>query len=95
MTQPIIQKKNKNFNFSVFTNKNQDGKTYYSIQLQRSYKNKDTDEWIRETINLFPDDLLKLSNLAANTYTAILENVSKEKGTPTYSTQEINDNIPF
>ena len=95
MTQPIIQRKDGNLNFSVFSNQTNDGKTYYSIQFQRSYKRKGSDDWTRETVNLFPDDLLKLSSLASVTYTDIIAHTRKVKGHPTYTSPELNDDIPF
>lgn len=68
---PIISRKDKGISFSVFK-RNSNGKDYYSICLQRSYKKKDATEWTRETINLFPDELLMLSNLAQCTYTDLV-----------------------
>jgi hypothetical protein len=93
--KPIIQRKDGNLNFSVFAKTSQDGKTYYSISFQRSYKKKGTEEWNRETVNMFPDDLLKLSSLASVTYTDIVAHTRKSKATPTYTAPEFNDDIPF
>lgn len=95
MTQPIISRKDSNLSFSVFKNTTQDGKVYYSIQFQRSYKKKGAQDWTRETINLFPDDLLKVSNLASVTYTDIVADTRKSKGTPNYTAPEFDNSIPF
>ena len=77
--KPIIQRKDGNINMSVFYNATKDGKGYYSIQLQRSYKKKDDQDWTRETINMFPEDLLKLENIAGCTYTDIKADEYKRK----------------
>ena len=68
---PIISRKDKGISFSVFK-RNSNGKDYYAISLQRSYKKKDDTDWTRETIHLFADDLLVLSNLAQCTYTDLV-----------------------
>lgn len=93
--KPIIQRKNENLNFSVFQNTTQDGKAYYSIQLQRSYKKKGQQDWTRETINLFPDDLLKLANMSSVVYTDIVAHTQKNKQTPTYTMPDLNDGVQF
>ena len=93
--EPVITRKDKNLNFSVFRNTTPDGRAYYSIQLQRSYKKKDAQDWTHETINLFPDDLLKLANLSSVTYTDIVADTRKRKGTPTYTAPVFDDGVPF
>ncbi len=77
--KPIIQRKDGNINMSVFYNIGSDGKGYYSITLQRSYKKKGSEEWTRETIGMFQDDLLKLENIAGCTYTDIKADEYKRK----------------
>lgn len=79
--KPIIQRKDGNISMSVFYNATEDGKGYYSIQLQRSYKKKDDQDWTRETINMFPEDLLKLENISGCTYTDIKADEYKRKQT--------------
>lgn len=87
--KPIIQRKDGNISMSVFYNQTNDGKGYYSIQLQRSYKKKDDQDWTRETINMFPEDLLKLENIAGCTYTDIKADEYKRKQT------QKDSSIPF
>lgn len=94
--KPIITKRDKNLSISVFQNETNDGKKYYSIQLQRSYLKKGETEWTRETINLFKDDLLPLSKLSSDVYGDI-GNEPKEKGSPELgrNSYDFNDDIPF
>lgn len=93
--KPIIQRKDSNLSFAVFKNETEDGKTYYSIQFQRSYKKKDSEEWTQEKVKLFPDDLLKVSNLASVIYTDLVAYSRKQKENPTYTTPKFEDTIPF
>ena len=93
--KPIIQRKDSNLSFAVFKNETEDGKTYYSIQFQRSYKKKDSEEWTQEKVKLFPDDLLKVSNLASVIYTDLVAYSRKQKENPTYTAPKFEDTIPF
>ena len=86
---PIIQRKDGNISMSVFYNHTTDGKGYYSIQLQRSYKKKDDQDWTRETISMFPEDLLKLENMSGCTYTDIKADEYKRK------VAAKNSDVPF
>ena len=96
--KPIIQKRDKNLSISVFPNNTPDGKAYYSIQLQRSYMKKGQQDWTRETINLFTDDLLPLAQLASDTYTKINEERAVQKFAKTdrnsYDPDNLTD-VPF
>lgn len=67
---PILQNRDRALSVSVF-NKESDKGTYYSVCLQRSHKQGD--EWKREQINLFADDLLKIANICTKTYNNILD----------------------
>lgn len=87
--KPIISRRDGNISMSVFYNIGTDGKSYYSIQLQRSYKKKDAQDWTREDVTMFPDDLLKLENIARCTYTDIKSDENKRKQTSQ------NSDIPF
>lgn len=75
--------RDRNISVSIFKKEGTDAQgkpeTYYSACLQRSYKKKDGDEWQRETINLYPDDLPKLSNLAQEGYNALLKYTNAQK----------------
>ena len=90
--QPIIKRKDGQLSFAVFKFNTEDNKVHYSIQVQRSYKKKGSEEWIQENISMFPDDLLKLSNLATTTYTDIRADMFKDN--KNYSKPE-NTDIPF
>lgn len=96
--KPIIQKRDKNLSISVFTNVTNDGKSYHSIQLQRSYKKKGQQDWTRETINLFKDDLLPLSQILSDTYSRIVSDETAQKIVNTdrnsYDPQDMTD-VPF
>jgi hypothetical protein len=95
-TLPIISRRDRNINISVFKKTKDDGKDYYSVCLQRSYKKQGEEEWTRETINLFPDDLLQLENLARCVYTDIISYVQKQKKQTTeFPSQPLDDDIPF
>ena len=96
--KPIIQHRDKNLSIAVFLNTTKEGKEYKSIQLQRSYKKKGQDEWIRETINLFPEDLEPLGQLITDTQMGIAQANSASKmaniGRNSYDPVD-NTDIPF
>lgn len=73
--KPIIQKRDKNLSVSVFVNKTEDGKSFTSFTLQRSYKKKGEEEWTRETIHLDKKEVLPCAQILSNAYS---EDVSKE-----------------
>ena len=87
--KPIIQRRDGNITMSVFYNTTDDGKGYYSVRLQRSYKKKGSEEWTQEKINLFTDDLLRLENIAGCTYTDIKADEHRRKQTT------VDTSIPF
>lgn len=104
---PILTFRDKSFSASVFK-KEHDSKTFYGICIQRSYKrNKESDKWEREQINIFPEDLLRLSALLQDTYRKILDYSQAKKPTTTaveyqaakegWDAQEdgFDDDIPF
>lgn len=66
MSAPILVASDFLMKVSVFEH-NRDGKDSYSFCLQRSYKNKNG-EYVDETINLSPEDLLKMSALLDDAY---------------------------
>lgn len=82
---------------------NKDGKKSYSISLQRSYKKKDTGEYVNETINLYPEDLLKFQNLTSVAYNDILsrtqdkpsEQPASQPAAQQTPTSVTDDDIPF
>ena len=71
MSEPVIKLSDRGLSIGVFEYKNQDGSVNMSCNIQRSYKKKDAQEWTRENINCYDDDLLKIANLCTETYNAI------------------------
>lgn len=95
MNTPIITNRDRKLSASVFQ-KEKDGQKFYSVCLQRSWKKENSDEYEREQINLFPDDLLRISNLLSRTYADILTYIqSQPKETKEYPAQTMDDGIPF
>lgn len=78
MSEPIIKIQDRSLSAGVFEFKNQNGTTL-SIDIQRSYKAKDAQEWTRENIHCYEDDLLKIANLCIRTYNAICNRRSGSK----------------
>lgn len=93
---PILGRRNGNLNFSIFKQE-KDGKNYYSVCFQRSYKKEGQEEWIRETVNMFPQDLLRLGLLAQGAYNELIAWLQAHKSTPAdHSAQQMQDgDIPF
>lgn len=100
---PIITTRDRSLSVSIFK-REKDGKIFYGACLQRSFKREGSDAWEREQINLFPDDLLRIANLAVNSYNSLTGYVQQNKTTQTsYPAQEIpadqpdpfDDEIPF
>ncbi len=97
--KPVISLRDRSLSISVFC-REKDGQQTYGACLQRSWKDKTTNEWKREQINLFPDELLKLSALSARTYTETLVYAQNHRqtnnGYPSQSMDDgLNDDIPF
>lgn len=77
-------------------------KNYYSVCLQRSYKvtnEAGQEEWRREQINLFPDELLNLAALCTRAHNELTLKIQQEREankTPDYPAQEMDySNVPF
>lgn len=66
---PVVKLKDFGVSTAIFEWE-RDGKKSYSIALQRSYKKKDEKEYTNETINLYPEDLLKFAHILTRTYDA-------------------------
>lgn len=91
LNKPIISVRDRSLSVSIFK-REKDGKTYYGACLQRSFKREGSDAWEREQINLFPDDLLRLANLATKSYDALTQYVQQNKPTQSsHPAQEISD----
>lgn len=112
--KPIISTRDRLLSLSIFAKEKVDiqgdGKmhTYYSACLQRSYLAKDSNEWQREQISLYPDELLKIAALCQRAYnelTAYAQNAKSYSGAerPAQSMDTpqpapaayLNDDIPF
>lgn len=108
MTTPVIKLIDFGVSTAVFKWE-RDGKKSYSVSLQRSYKKKDSDEYVNETINLYPEDLLKYAHLLEKTYDAYNDyaygSSKKQASAPTAapasapaatpSSASVDDDIPF
>lgn len=89
MSQPIIKTRDFGVSTSVFEWKKDDKKTY-TISLQRTYK-KD-DKYVNETINMFPEDLLRYARLLEMTYERL---TAYRINTPVTAKANDEDKIPF
>ena len=90
--KPIITLRDRNLSVSIFKKEGTDdqGKpeTYYSACLQRSYKPKGADDYKREGINLYTDELLKIANLVSSAYNDVLKYANEHKqARPDYPAQ--------
>lgn len=71
MTSPAIKFRDGTLQVTVWRNTSTEGKTYYTVNPTRSYKQGD-DEW-RETPQLGQDDLLPMAELLREAYRWIRE----------------------
>lgn len=78
--QPTITTRDRGLSISIFE-REKDGQKTYGACLQRSWKDKNTEEWKREQINLFPDELLKIANLSQVAYNDLRNHLSKNRST--------------
>lgn len=81
---PIIQVRDRTLSVSIFervTNDLTTGKTIrtYGACAQRSFKKKDSEQWEREQINMFPEDLLKMANVFMRAYNRLVDHVNSIK----------------
>jgi hypothetical protein len=66
MTSPAIKFRDGNLQVVIWRNKSTEGKTYYTANPQRSYRQGD-DTW-KETDSLNGDDLLAMAELLREAY---------------------------
>lgn len=66
MSQPAHRIQDGTLKVTIWRNTSTEGKTYYSVNPQRSYRNGD-DTW-RETDSLGSDDLLAMAELLREAY---------------------------
>ena len=100
--KPIITDRDRSLSVSIFKKSNTDEqgqtRTFYSACLQRSYKIKGSDEWKREQINLYPDELLSLSTLAVRAYNDLTAHVqavkNNQNGRQEYPSQSFDNEPP-
>lgn len=99
---PVIKIKDFGVSTAVFEWANQDGKKSYSIALQRSYKKKDAQDYTEETINMYPEDLLKFAALLTRTYNELVDYRNANRQSAPAATQAApqassvaDDSIPF
>lgn len=109
MAEPVIKLSDRALSIGVFVFKNQDGTENISCDIQRSYKKKDAQDWTRENIHCYEDELLKIANICTRAYNAICNRrASKPKAqAPAQSVQQtpavaqapaqepVDDEIPF
>ncbi len=112
---PVISRYDRLLSASVFSREvdlKGDGKlqTVYSVCIQRSYQNKKKgDEWIREKINLTPDECLRMAAMLTRTYQETLDYAREHKkdsqnggnypaqsfDAPEAPAADLDDDIPF
>ena len=98
---PIFTVRDKNISLSVFEFNNNDGTKSMSVNVQRSYKKGE--EWIREEIYCYEEDLLKLANGCSVVYNKLLSLKQKKQEQPVKEApkeepkteQQVDDDIPF
>lgn len=103
MSEPVIKISDRSLSIGVFVFKNQDGTENVSCDIQRSYKKKGDQEWTRENIHCYEDDLLKIANVCTRAYNAICNRrASKPKAqaqapapAPAQTQAPADDEIPF
>lgn len=66
MTQPALKLRDGTLSVTIWRNTSTEGKTYYTANPQRSYRQGD-DTW-KETDSLNADDLLAMSELLREAY---------------------------
>lgn len=107
MAEPVIKLSDRALSIGVFVFKNQDGTENISCDIQRSYKKKDAQDWTRENIHCYEDELLKIANICTRAYNAICNRrASKSKAqaqapaqapapVPAQTQAPVDDEIPF
>lgn len=69
--EPVAKLRDRGLTVTIWKNESEDGKSYYSANLSKSYKD-DADEW-KETNSLNADDMLRAANLLQQAYNKIIE----------------------
>ncbi len=69
--EPAVKLRDRGLSVTIWKNESEDGKSYYSANLSKSYKDS-ADAW-QETTSLNADDMLRGANLLQQGYNKILE----------------------
>lgn len=86
--KPFIKNRDRSLSVAIFkreeVNLKGDGQlhTTYSANIQRSWQkpeDKGTDNWQRQSVSLFPDELLKMAALCVRTYNELSSSLQKER----------------
>ena len=86
--KPFISNRDRGLSVAIFKKEEVDIKgdgklhTTHSANIQRSWQrpeDKGTDNWQRQSLSLFPDELLKMAALCVRTYNELAAEIQKEK----------------
>lgn len=85
--KPFISNRDRGLSVAIFKKQEvniKDGQlhTTYSANIQRSWQkpeDKGTDNWQRQGLSLFPDELLKVAALCVRTYNELSSSLQKER----------------
>lgn len=107
--KPFISNRDRSLSVAIFkreeVNLKGDGqlRTTYSANIQRSWQkpeDKGTDNWQRQSVSLFPDELLKVAALCVRTYNELSSGLQKEREerrerpAANYPSQSFDDELP-
>jgi hypothetical protein len=108
--KPVVSNRDKLLSISAFPHTNDQGITTYGASLQRAYQKpeqKGSQNYERQKINLYPDELLRVAALCVRTYNDILiyAQMNRQQSTGNYPAQsmdtdnapapELDDTVPF
>ena len=95
--QPVIKVRDGNLSVAGFQKESKEGKPYISFVIQRSYTIDN--EQKHENINIFANDLLRISALCDEAYKQTLNLAKPKKEEPQVDEQPVqdplDDDIPF
>ena len=74
--KPVISNRDKTLSVSVFrrdkTDENGNPIITFGFSAQRAYRDKNTGEWQRKEISMFPEEAIRLANLLIKSYNETL-----------------------
>ena len=97
--KPYYTARDRGLSVTFFKHEN-DGKTLFGVNIQRSYKPKDGTDWKRDKINLFLEELLPLSALIQRAYGGFVHQrqidaeVAKANGVGNFPQSSYEDQTP-